>query len=287
MEVDMKTGFIGFGTLGTAIATRLIEQGIELIGWNRTPGKAENLGVRVADSPADLVSQVDAVILNLFDSDSVQAVLLGNEGLLEGDAAGKLIIDTTTNHFEPVIEFARLCKEKGADYIESPVLGSVGPALKGVLTVAVSGEKSAYDRALPLIQKFGKAIFYLGEPGLATRMKLVNNLVLGSLMAALGEAVALGESAGIDKEKVIEVLAAGAGNSVVLNGKKEKLLKEDFSTQFSAALMYKDLHFVQDLARKTRRPLFTASVAKELFAMTFPRELDQMDFSVVYRVVGE
>jgi 3-hydroxyisobutyrate dehydrogenase len=243
--------------------------------------------VPLADSPADLVSQVDAIILNLFDSDSVRAVLTGPKGLLEANLNGKLIIDTTTNHFEPVVEFARLCRERGADYIESPVLGSVAPALKGVLTVAVSGEQNAYDRALPLIQKFGKAIFYLGKPGLATKMNLVNNLVLGSLMAALGEAVALGEAAGIEKEKVIEVLAAGAGNSVVLNGKKEKLLKEDFSTQFSAALMYKDLHFVQDLARTTGRPLFTASVAKELFAMTFPRKLDQMDFSVVYRVVGE
>ncbi len=283
----MKAGFIGFGTLGSAIATRLIEQGVELIGWNRTPGKAEKLKVRVAASPAEMISEVDTVILNLFDSDSVRAVMMGSHGLFGGDLNGKLIIDTTTNHFEPVIEFARLCKEKGADYIEAPVLGSVAPALQGVLTVAVSGEKGAYDRALPYIQKFGKAIFYLGAPGLATKMKLVNNLVLGSLMAALAEAISLGEAAGIQKKQVIEVLAAGAGNSVVLNGKKEKLLKDDFSTQFSAALMYKDLHFVQDLARKTKHPLFTASVAKELFAMTFPRKLDQMDFSVVYRVVGE
>lgn len=283
----MKAGFIGFGTLGSAIATRLIEQGVELIGWNRTRSKAEKLGVPLVSSPAELAAETDVIILNLFDSESVRAVLMGEQGLFEDDLNGKLIIDTTTNHFEPVVEFARLCKEKGAEYIESPVLGSVAPALKGILTVAVSGEKSAYDRALPLIQKFGKAIFYLGAPGLATKMKLVNNLVLGSLMAALAEAISLGAAAGIDKETVIEVLAAGAGNSVVLSGKREKLLKEDFSTQFSAALMYKDLHFVQDLARKTKRPLFTASVAKELFAMTFPRKLDQMDFSVVYRVVGE
>ncbi|HWR58398.1 MAG TPA: NAD-binding protein, partial [Thermodesulfovibrionales bacterium] len=151
----------------------------------------------------------------------------------------------------------------------------------------VSGEKEVYDRVLPLIEKIGKTIFFLEKPSLATKMKLINNLVLGSLMAAIAEALAFGEDAGIDKTKVLDVLSAGAGNSAVLNAKKEKLLKEDFSTHFSSGLIYKDLHYLQDLARTLKRPLFTGSTAKELFGMTFARNLDSHDFSAIYRIMKE
>jgi len=165
------------------------------------------------------------------------------------------------------------------------VLGSIAPALQGNLTVLVSGEKQSYTKALPLLEKIGKNIFYLEKPSLATRMKLINNLVLGSFMATLAEAIAFAEAAGIDKAGAIEMLFAGAGNSAVLNAKKEKILKEDFSTQFSSALIYKDLHYLQDLAFTLKRPLFTGAVAKELFGMTFSRDIEDQDFSAVYEVM--
>lgn len=285
--MDMKAGFIGLGNLGRAMAKRLISQDVELVVWNRTREKAEELGVEVADSPASLLSEVDFVFLCLFDSNAVRSVATGRDGLLSGECEGKVIIDTTTNHFEAVADFHRMFREKGAHYLEAPVLGSVVPASRGRLTVLVSGDRQAYERALPYIDKIGEHIFYLGRPTLATRMKLINNLVLGSFMAAIAEAVVLGECAGLSREKVLEILASGAGNSMVLNAKREKLQNEDFSTHFSSALIYKDLHYLQDLARVLKRPLFMGSTAKELFALTFPKNLDALDFSVVYRVLKE
>ena len=118
-------------------------------------------------------------------------------------------------------------------------------------------------------------------------MKLVNNLALGSFMATIAEAVVLGEAVGIEKSVVLDILASGAGNSMVLNAKREKLLKEDFSTQFSSALIYKDLHYLQDLSRTIKRPLFTAGAVKELYGMTFSRNIDKMDFSAIYRIMKE
>jgi 3-hydroxyisobutyrate dehydrogenase len=283
----MKAGFIGLGHLGKSMAKRLLSEGVELVVWNRTREKASDLGVEIASSPADLLAKTDTVFLNLFDSTAVEAVISGEEGLLRGDCRGKVIMDTTTNHFEPVATFHQTLREHGAFYLESPVIGSVIPALNGTLTVLVSGDKEVFERTLPYIRKIGKTIFYLEKPTLATKMKLINNLALGSFMAAIAEALALGEDAGIGKDRVLEILAAGAGNSTVLNAKKEKLLNEDFSTHFSSALMYKDLHCLQDLARTLKRPLFTGSIAKEIFGMTFGRKMENLDFSAIYSLVRE
>lgn len=281
----MKAGFIGLGHLGKAMAKRLISEGVELVVWNRTIEKASDLGAPIVDSPAALLSQVEILFMNLFDSAAVEAVLAGKDGLLKSDCTGKIVIDTTTNHFELATYFHELLKKHGGFYLESPVLGSVVPASQGALTVLVSGDKNAFDKALPWIEKIGQNIFFLGKPAMATKMKLINNLALGSFMATIAEALAFGESAGIDKSRVLDILGAGAGNSMVLNAKKEKLLNEDFSAHFTSALIYKDLHYLQDLARSLKRPLFTGSTAKELFGMTFSKGMDTLDFSVIYRIM--
>jgi len=283
----MKTGFIGLGHLGKAMARRLMSEGTELVVWNRTAEKAADLGVAVADSPADLAAKTDVIFMNLFDSEAVWSVVSGTDGILNADCTGRIIIDTSTNHFEDVTHFHEMLKEKGASYLEAPVLGSIVPASQGSLTVLVSGDRHAFERALPLIEKIGRNIFYLEKPALATKMKLINNLVLGSFMVTLAEAVTLAEGAGIEKANAIAMLVAGAGNSAVLHAKKEKLLNEDFSTQFSSSLIYKDLHYLQDLAFSLKRPLFTGAVAKELFGLTFGKKMDDLDFSAIYRVMKE
>jgi 3-hydroxyisobutyrate dehydrogenase len=150
-----------------------------------------------------------------------------------------------------------------------------------------SGEKEAYQRGLSYLEKLAASIFYLGEPGLATRMKLVNNLILGSFMAAISEAVALGEAAGVEKATVLDILAAGAGASGVLNAKKDKLLREDFSPQFQSALIYKDLHYLQDLAFQLKKPVFLTSAVKEMYGLTYARGEETLDFSALYRILKE
>jgi 3-hydroxyisobutyrate dehydrogenase len=280
----MKVGFIGLGHLGKTIAQRLISQGVDLVVWNRTAEKATDLGVPVAKSPADLISRADVVFVNLFDSGAVAAVLDGENGLLRGYCHGKIIVDTTTNHFDSVGGFYEAARQHGAFYLETPVLGSVVPASGGALTVLVSGDRGAYEQVKPLLEKIGKAIYYLGEPTLATKMKLVNNMVLGTLMATGAEAVALGEAAGVSREMVVDIILSGAGNSAVLNGKKDMLVRGDFPTQFSSALIYKDLHYLQDLAKSLKRPLFTGSATKELYAMTFSKGIAAEDFAAIYKI---
>jgi 3-hydroxyisobutyrate dehydrogenase len=283
---EMKVGFIGLGHLGRAMAERLISQGVELVVWNRTKSKARGLSAATGESPAEVVSESELVFLNLFDSEAAAEVLLGESGVISGDCHGKVIIDTTTNNPEAVPEFYEMVAEAGGEYVESPIFGSVVPAAKGVLTIVVSGTETAYKRALPLLEKLGRNIFYLKQPTLASRMKLINNMVLGSFMATIAEATACGEAAGIGRSQVLEILAAGAGNSGVLNAKKQALLDEEFAPQFSVDAIYKDLHYLQDLARELKRPLFMGGLARELFGLARSKGLGELDFSAIFKAVS-
>ena len=281
----VRAGLIGLGRMGKAIASRLKSEGVEVYAWNRTLTKARELDVLVSDTPASASTRADFIILSLYDSAAVREVLTMRHGLLSAGLKGKVIVDTTTNHFSEVSAFHSILKERGASYLEAPLLGSIVQAMTGNLCVLVSGEEAPYRAALPIIEKLGREIFFLREPGLATKVKLINNLLLGSFMASIAEATALSEKAGLDRHATPHIFSKGAGSSAVMDAKKEKLLKEDYAAHFKTSLMYKDLHYLQDLARELRSPLFTAGVAKELFAVAMSRGSGEEDFSAVYKAV--
>jgi len=278
-------GYVGLGNLGRAMAGRLEATGESLMVWNRTPDRSGGLKAMIAPSPAELMTASESVFMCLFDSDAVHQVLTGTQGLLAGECRGKLIIDTTTNDFRRVERFHEDCARAGARYLEAPVLGSVVPASQGKLTVVVSGEESSYHAGRPLLEKIGQQIFYFGAPGRATRMKLINNLVLGSFMATLAEAVAAAEAAGLDKSVVLDVLAAGAGNSLVLSAKRGKMIDNDFAPHFSVGAIHKDLALMIALAWETGSRADMAAASERLFATASAHGLGDRDFSVIYEVL--
>lgn len=280
----MSVGFIGLGNLGTAIAKRVSEMGEEVRVWNRTREKAHKLGLESLFSPKELVKNCDIIVICLFDSNGVRDVLTQENGLLSADLQGKTIIDLTTNHFKDVVAFHKMVKENGGNYLESPVFGSVVPASKGEVTIVVSGEESVFHASKPLLEKFGKSIFFLGAPGLASKMKLINNLCLGSFMATIAESTALGEACGIDKKDILDILGVGGGKSLVLAAKTQKLIDEDFSPHFSNAAINKDLHCLQDLAYSMNRPLYTGSIVKELFSKMKMMGKGDEDFCSIYQL---
>ncbi len=281
----MQLGFIGLGHLGKAIAGRLESCGHTLSVHNRTAGKAEGLGAAEVGSPKEVAEKTDIIFLCLFDSAAVRETLEGESGLLTCDLTGKIIIDLTTNHFRDVTLFHEAVRNAGGAYLESPVLGSVVPAQNGALTIVTSGEEAAYGKIKPILEQMGQNLFFLPEPGQATKMKLVNNLALGSIMTTIADSLAMAEKAGIAKEDVLDILSVGGGSSLVLNAKKEKLKNEDYATHFSNALIYKDLHCLQDLAYELKHPLLTASVVKELFGKSFEAGIADEDFCAVYKLL--
>lgn len=280
----MPIGFIGLGNLGRAICTRLTQMGEEVIVYNRTKSKVEGLGYEIVDSPKDLLKKCDVVFLCLFDSPAVDNILRAENGLLCDELKGKTIIDLSTNHYEDVLKFHEDVQNTGGKYLENPVFGSVAPALAGALTLVASGKEEVFNEVKPLLEKFGKEIFFLGKPSAASKMKLINNLCLGSFMATLAECTSLAEDCEIDKSKALEILGVGGGQSLVLKAKTQKLIEEDFSPHFSNDAINKDLHCLQDLAYSMNKPLYTATVPKELFSKMKMMGKGEEDFSSIYQL---
>lgn len=281
----MSIGFIGLGNLGTAVATRLSGMGEEVVAYNRTK-KSESAFTQVS-TPKELLEVCDTVFICLFDSAAVANVLHMSNGLLSANLKNKTVIDLTTHHYEEVLNFHAILKEKGANYLEAPVFGSVVPALNGLVTTVASGEKGVFDLAKPLLEKFAKEIFYLPTPSSASKMKLINNLCLGSFMVTLAECTALGEACDIEKSTLLDILGVGGGQSLVLNAKKQKLIDEDFSAHFSNDAINKDLHCLQDLAYSLKRPLYSATIPKELFSKMKMLGNGKEDFSSIYKLFKE
>lgn len=280
----MKIGFIGLGNLGRAICERLASVDVELIIYNRNKDKIKDLPYEKANTPKELLKECEVIFLCLFDSNAVRDILTQDNGLLCEELKGKIIIDLTTNHYEEVLEFHKMVNDIGGNYLENPVFGSVAPALKGLLTVVASGKKEVFDNVKPILEKIAVEIFHLEVPSSATKMKLINNLCLGSFMATLAECTALAENCEIPKAKALEILGVGGGQSLVLKAKTQKLIDEDFSAHFSNNAINKDLHLVQDLAYNLNQPLYTAAIPKELFSKMKMMGKGEEDFSSIYKL---
>ena len=280
----MAIGFIGLGNLGTAITTRLSQLGETLVVYNRNIEKIKDLGYEIVSSPKEILQKCDVIFLCLFDSEAVKQILLGDNGLLCEELKGKTIIDLTTNHYEDVLKFHKMVNDIGANYLENPVFGSVAPALSGALTVVSSGKTEVFENVKPILEKIAVEIFHLEAPSSATKMKLINNLCLGSFMATLAECTALAESCKIPKAKALEILGVGGGQSLVLKAKTQKLIDEDFSAHFSNNAINKDLHLLQDLAYNLKLPLYSACVPKELFSKMKMMGKGEEDFSSIYQL---
>ena len=280
----MRIGFIGLGNLGQAICTRLASQNIELTVYNRNKEKIKDLPYEKANTPKELLANCEVIFLCLFDSPAVENILTGVDGLLCEELKGKTIIDLTTNHYDDVLRFHEMVNSIGANYLENPVFGSVAPALKGELTVVSSGKVEVFGAIKPILEKIAKEIFHLQTPSSATKMKLINNLCLGSFMATLAECTALAENCDIPKAKALEILGVGGGQSLVLKAKTQKLIDEDFSPHFSNNAINKDLHLLQDLAYNLQQPLYSACLPKELFSKMKMMGKGEEDFSSIYQL---
>ena len=280
----MKIGFIGLGNLGRAICSRLSSLGDELVIYNRNKEKIKDLPYKKVDTPKEILKECDVIFLCLFDSPAVENILTQENGLLCDELKGKTIIDLTTNHYDDVLKFHKMVNDMGGNYLENPVFGSVAPALIGALTVVSSGKKEVFESVKPILEKIAVEIFHLEVPSSATKMKLINNLCLGSFMATLAECTALAENCEIPKAKALEILGVGGGQSLVLKAKTQKLINEDFSAHFSNNAINKDLHLLQDLAYNLNQPLYTAAIPKELFSKMKMMGKGEEDFSSIYQL---
>jgi 3-hydroxyisobutyrate dehydrogenase len=219
----MQIGIAGLGRMGTAIGTRLIEMGHQLTVWNRSPQKTkplEEAGAALARSPRELADAVETVITILTDAAAIAAVYEGASGLLSGNVAGKLFIEMSTVRPQTGIELAQKVRAKGAGFVECPVGGTVGPARQGKLIGLMGAEDGEAARARPILEQLCRRLEHVGAVGNGALMKLAINLPLMVYWQALGEALALSRSVGMDPRRLVDLFADSSGgtNAIKLRG---------------------------------------------------------------------
>lgn len=284
----IRCGFLGLGIMGRPMAENLLRAGFEVTVWNRRPEKCAPLvasGARQGKSPGEVAAGCDLTFAMLADPAASREVCFGPQGVLAGIGAGRGYIDMSTVDDHTSRGIAAAIAERGGRFLEGPVSGSKKPAEDGALVILAAGDRSLYEQAQPAFEVMGKRSFYLGAAGQGARMKLVINLVMGTMMAALSESLALGLKAELAGERILEVIAEGAMANPMFNLKGPLMLEERFPVNFPLKHMQKDLRLALALGEELRQPLSTAAVVNEIFKRARADGLAEDDFAAVFKVI--
>lgn len=249
----LTLGFIGLGTMGKPMAHNLINAGYTLYLYNRSPQNIEILisegGISCA-TPKEVATKSNIVILCLPDSNAVEAVTLGENGLLEGLSPGDILIDMSTSQPKSTIMLHETLLTKEIHMLDAPISGGLKGAIDGTLSIMAGGEPKIFESCRPIFDVLGKKIYHVGEIGAGHTLKAVNNLLYGTLLVASCEAVSMGVKAGIDPKILIEVISNSSGNNLAINTKfKNKVLNRDFNPGFTIDLLLKDMSIALELAQ--------------------------------------
>jgi len=264
---EVRVGFAGLGTMGILMAANLARAGFALTVWNRTSGRADELrtlGVEEAASPATLARQCDVVVTCLTDSPQVEAVLFGRDGLVEGLAAGTLVVDCSTISPTRAVDFEARLAARDVSMIDAPVSGGTEGARLGTLTIMVGGDGPDVLRATPVLSAMGTSVNHLGPIGSGQWAKAINQVILAGTYLAVAEGVTLGLRAGLDVEKIVEVLSGGAAGSWVLANRSGRMIDDSYPLGFKISLHRKDLAIALDLAREVGAVLSVTAMAATL-----------------------
>jgi 3-hydroxyisobutyrate dehydrogenase-like beta-hydroxyacid dehydrogenase len=274
--------------MGAPMAGRLIDAGYALTVYDLNPKACETLaakGARAAASPAEVASAADTVLLSLPTPAIVRQVALGNEGVIAGTRV-KTMIDLSTTGATVAREVAAALSAKGILAVDSPVSGGVSGAVKGTLAVMVACPKPVFAELEPMLRHFGK-VFFIGEqPGMGQTMKLANNLLSATALAATSEAIVFGVKSGLDPAIMVDVINAGSGRNSASQDKFPKaILPRTFDVGFTTALMYKDVKLCLEEAEAAGVPMWVANSVRQLWQRACQEIGPEKDFSTIVQML--
>jgi 2-hydroxy-3-oxopropionate reductase len=257
-----RIGFIGLGLMGKPMARNLLKAGYPLVVYNRSQAPMAELqtdGASLATSPQEVAQQVDVVITCVSDSPDVEAVVLGNNGVIEGARPGMLYVDMSTIAPATSRQVYAALKAKQVNALDAPVSGGDIGAQQGTLSIMVGGDEPAFQRALPILQVMGKNIVYIGESGAGQVTKACNQIVVALTLQAVAEALTLAKKSGVDAAKVREALLGGFAQSRILEVHGKRMLDGCFEPGFKLNLHRKDMNIVLQTGRELSLPLLGAA----------------------------
>jgi 3-hydroxyisobutyrate dehydrogenase-like beta-hydroxyacid dehydrogenase len=262
-----KLGFIGLGTMGGNIVSRLLDRGHTITGHNRTHSKARPLldrGMLWADSPREVAAASEVTFTMVTNTAALTAVTEGQDGLLAGMAAGKFYADMSTVSPDASRSLAAKVRETGADMVDAPVSGSVITLQEGKLSVMVGGRKETFEQLKPLFLDIGPRVTHVGDNGLALVMKIAVNLNLAVQMQGFCEGVLLAEKSGIPREVAVDVMTHSAVASPMVQYRGPFVLRQPAEAWFDVNMMQKDMLLAMDLSRRVNVPVPATAVSNEL-----------------------
>jgi 3-hydroxyisobutyrate dehydrogenase len=266
--MTLRIGYIGLGALGRHLAGSLLKAGFPLTVYDidRTCAiDLEKAGADCADTLAELAAASDTVITCLPSPEAVDAVIGGDDGVLAHLAPGSTWIEMSTNDAANIQRLAAQGAERGIETLESPVTGGVHRAAAGMITVLVGGEPEVYEKHRPAFDAMGGRVFYVGELGKASVIKVITNMLAFIHLVADGEALMLAKKGGIDLGLAWEIIKASSGNSFVHETEGQLILNGSYNINFTMDLARKDLHFAHMMGREWGVPLDLASLTEQTF----------------------
>ena len=265
----MKIGIVGTGMLGEAVGLHLLDVGYEIIVFNRSNEKTENLkkkGATVVESPKEVAKNTDLVITIVKDADAVNDVIFGDYGILAGNHEGMCIAAMSTVNPNSTKEISEKVVAAGTNYLEIPVMGGPNVAIDGKLVLMASGEKEIFEKFKQVFDSIAEQSFYLGNTGTAHSIKLAMNLQISMLALSLSEGITLTKKAGFDPEIFLKILNSTYFKTGMSEGKAYKMIKESYEPTFTLANLKKDLDTINDAAESCNAELPMAKLARKIYS---------------------
>lgn len=292
-SVMEQVGFIGLGVMGSLMARNLVRAGFKLVVHNRSRRPIDALVDEVGDaavvatSPAEVAERARIIVTMLPDTPEVRQVVLGSDGLGQVAAAGHLLVDMSTIAPAASVEMHAALAARGAGALDAPVSGGDAGARAATLSIMVGGESEDVDRAMPLFKAMGKTIVHVGGPGAGQTVKACNQAVVATAYAGLSEALVLGQSAGVDPEKILAVLGGGLAASRVLELRGSRMIRNDFAPGFRVDLHHKDLGIALAAAQERQLSLQVASLVSGLYDAVAASGGGYLDHSALIMAISE
>ncbi|MDM8544483.1 NAD(P)-dependent oxidoreductase [Desulfococcaceae bacterium HSG9] len=286
----MKIAFIGMGTMGAPMALNLLKAGYDVTVHNRTRAKEAPVaeqGAQRASSPSEAALEADIIITCVSDTPDVEAVILGEDGVIHGARQDSIVVDMSTVSPTATRIIAEALSQKGVQMLDAPVSGGSEGAQKGTLAIMAGGDETAFEKVKPVLQAMGTTIMLIGPVGSGQMTKAINQTVIAGVYQSVAEGMALGLKAGLDMEKVIKVVGGGAAGSWVMDNRADFMVKNNYPLGFKVQLHRKDLVIALNAARELGVPLPVAAYVEQIENGLIVRGYGDEDVSAMARCIRE
>lgn len=284
-----KIAFLGLGVMGGPMAGHLANAGHQLVVYNRTKSKADDwvkaYGGSAADTPAQAADGADFVFACVGDDNDVRAVTTGPDGAFQSMAAGSVFIDNTTASAGVARELSAVASDSGIGFLDAPVSGGQAGAENGKLTVMVGGAEDDFTKAEPLMGCYGAKVTLMGPSGAGQLTKMVNQICIAGLVQGLSEALNFGQNAGLDMDRVLDVISGGAAQSWQMVNRGNTMVRDEFDFGFALDWMRKDLRICFEEAANNGSPLPVTAQVAQFYAMLSERGFGRNDTSALIKLL--